>query len=105
MVLPDGYDRFTAAKKQEVLWKQCEATKYTTPEQIAANNTDASGFESLQIMVPCACPCSVFIWGCLLLKQPVLAEEVVRAARQAVLLLHTFVGQEAACPVRWPNQH
>lgn len=52
MVLPDGYDGLKAAEKLKVLWKQCEATKYTTPEQIAANNTDASGFESLQIMVP-----------------------------------------------------
>ena len=52
MVLPDGYNSLTAAKKQEVLWKQCEATKYTTPDEIAANNSDASGFESLQIMVP-----------------------------------------------------
>lgn len=51
MVLPDGYDGFTAAKKQEVLWKQCEATKYISKEEIDANNTDASGFESLQIFV------------------------------------------------------
>ena len=43
--------------------------------------------------------------GCLFYRQPLLSEEVVRAARQAVLFLHIFVGREAACPVCWPNQH
>ena len=51
MVLPADYDGFSAAKKQDVLWDQCKATAYDAAA-IAANNTDASGFESLQIMVP-----------------------------------------------------
>ena len=52
MVLPAGYEGFTAAKKQEVLWKNCTDTAYDTPEKVKANSSDGSVVAGLQIFVP-----------------------------------------------------
>ena len=52
MVLPNGYEGFTAAKKQEVLWQNCVDTAYKSPEEVLAHNSDAPAFEALKIMVP-----------------------------------------------------
>ena len=51
MVLPAGYEGFTAAKKQEVLWKNCTDTAYDT-EKVKANSSDGSVVAGLQIFVP-----------------------------------------------------
>ena len=51
MVLPEGYDGFTAVKKQDVLWENCTEAPYDA-EAIAANSSDAPFFKAVEIFFP-----------------------------------------------------